>query len=221
MWVGNFYEKEIKMASKKPKSVSVSGLSVNDIMEIDLDTFNKLGEKDLRAYTSRLVSASNKRIRRLEKHGIVSPAYSSLGTDVRFSTKLPKGTSKQQRVNALRNEFARARNFLSMKTSTLKGYKSYREDVKQTMKEKFGDEIEDVDLDKAHRILTQLQKRGKISGKGSKGSEKAFREIVSYLYEHKGKGNVNSIGDYLESQYQKTQIDLEEEIPDETDTIDI
>ena len=93
------------MASKKPKSVSVSGLSVNDIMEIDLDTFNKLGEKDLRAYTSRLVSASNKRIRRLEKHGIVSPAYSSLGTDVRFSTKLPKGTSKQQRVNALRNEF--------------------------------------------------------------------------------------------------------------------
>ena len=46
--------------------MNVKGLKVKDIMNIDLDTFNNLNESELRAITSRLVSASNKRIRRLK-----------------------------------------------------------------------------------------------------------------------------------------------------------
>ena len=48
--------------------MNVKGLKISDILNIDLETFNKLNEKELRALTSRLVSAGNKRIRRLQQH---------------------------------------------------------------------------------------------------------------------------------------------------------
>ena len=66
--------------------MNVKGLKITDILDIDLDTFNNLNEKELRALTSRLVSAGNKRIRRLEKHDINSPAMQSLGNEKVFST---------------------------------------------------------------------------------------------------------------------------------------
>ena len=111
--------------------MNVKGLKMTDILDIDLDTFNNLNEKELRALTSRLVSAGNKRIRRLEKHDINSPAMQSLGNEKKFSTKLSKDTSKQQRVNKLRAEFSRARSFLTSETSTISGYKQFN---KRTIK---------------------------------------------------------------------------------------
>lgn len=162
---------------------SVGGMSIKDIMNIDIDRFNKMNEKELKMITSRLVSASNKRIRRLEEKGIKSPAYRSLGTDVRFSVKLPKTADVTQRVNKLRNEFSRARNFLSMKTSTLKGYNDYQESVKEDIEKATGKTLGKGDVSRVYQMLHKLQERGdapsNATGKkgGSKGSLIA-REIV-------------------------------------------
>ena len=176
--------------AKKKGTIDVTGLSIGDIMNIDIETFNKLGESDLRRITSRLVSASNKRIRALEKKGITSPAYRSLGTSRSFSTKLPKGTNATQRVNKLREEFSRTRSFLSMRTSTITGYKSFVKDVKQEISQSIGKSIKDVNVSRAFEILHKLQESGRIpvntTGRkgGSKGSLQARDYIVSQLLEN-------------------------------------
>ena len=167
--------------AKNYKTIDVTGLSIEDIMDIDIDTFNRLGERDLRAITSRLVSASNKRIRSLEKRGINSPAVRSLGSDGSFSTKLPSGVNKTQRVNKLRSEFSRARNFLQMKTSTIKGYKSYEKQVKQDLERSIGRELTNDEISTAYRVLHKLQSTGQVAGRGTSGSLQAREMIFAEL----------------------------------------
>ena len=93
--------------------MNVKGLKIKDILNIDLDAFNNLNESQLRALTSRLVSASNKRIRRLKERDINSPAIRGLGNTEQFSTKLDESVTEQNRVNQLRHTFAKIRSFLS------------------------------------------------------------------------------------------------------------
>lgn len=99
----------------------VSGMSIDDIMSMDWDDVKRLSRSELAKVTSRLASAGNKRLRRMEKSGITySPAYSSaMRGGGNFSVK-GKG------VNELRTEFARVRNFLNLKTSTVKGAKEFK-----------------------------------------------------------------------------------------------
>lgn len=158
-------------------------MSINQIMDIDIDTFNRMGERELRNITSRLVSASNKRIRRLEKNQIVSPAYRSLGTDTRFSTKLPKSIDKTQRVNALRQEFARARSFLSMKTSTIKGYETLQKEIVSEIEQQTGFKLKKGQVSTIYDVLHKAQERGivPINFGGKKGESVGSlqaREII-------------------------------------------
>ena len=177
-----FIKGDRHMAKRKQTSIiDVTGLSIRDIMNIDLDTFNSLNERELRAITSRLVSASNKRIRRLQEHGISSPALQSLGSDVVFSTKLPTDTSTQQRVNKLRSEFARARNFLGMKTSTISGFHKYEKQVRDEFQKKTGKSMSGADIGRIFSILHKLQQSGLVGGRGTIGSEVAMRMITEVL----------------------------------------
>lgn len=102
-------------------TINVTGMSIEDIMNIGAAGISKLNEKDLRALTTRLVSAANKRLARLDKAGInYTPALHSLYTQGkrRFSV-----TGKH--LNKLRMEFANVRNFLNDKTSSVQGYKKF------------------------------------------------------------------------------------------------
>ena len=170
--------------ANKNKTIDVTGLSIDDIMDIDIDTFNKLGERDLRAITSRLVSASNKRIRAMEKRGINSPAVRSLGSDGTFSTKLPSGVSTSQRVNKLRSEFARARNFLQMKTSTIKGFRSYEKQVKEEFQKSTGRTPDSSQIGRIFNILHKLQQTGAVAGRGTIGSEQARQMITDIMLDN-------------------------------------
>lgn len=165
------------MAKKKNGNYDVTGLSINEIMNIDLDTFNNMGERELKQITSRLVSASNKRIRTFEKKGITSPAVRSLGTNNRFSVKLSDDVTPQNRVNKLRQEYARARSFLSMKTSTMKGYNSYLKDIKEDIESQIGRPLKKGEITKAYRILHKMQESGQVDAPRSSGSMQA-REII-------------------------------------------
>lgn len=107
--------------------MNVKGLKISDIVSIDWERLNKLSEKDLRSLTNRLVSASNKRIRRLEKttRGTSSFAYQSVQERGR------KFSTRGKNVNQLKQEFKLAKQFLGYKTSTVKGWKEYRTKVEQ------------------------------------------------------------------------------------------
>lgn len=175
------------MAKKRISTIDVTGLSVSDIMNISIDDFNKLNESDLRRLTSRLVSASNKRVRALENRDIISPAYRGLGTDTRFSTKLPKGINATQRVNALRQEFSRARSFLSAKTSTIRGYNEFTSNVKTELAEKLGvsrKTLSGINISKGYEIFHKLQESGQIPSKGTKGSDKMRDYIFGQMIDN-------------------------------------
>ena len=168
--------------------MNVKGLRISDILDIGLDEFNKLKESDLRHLTSRLVSASNKRIRRLEKHDLNTPAYQGLGKEKAFSTKLPKGTSRQQRVNRLRAEFSRARDFLTSETSTIAGYRSFVDRTEERIARELGiskDVVSrEIDVNRMFDILHRAQSEGIVdSYRGSKGSIQGRKFIAEKLLE--------------------------------------
>lgn len=106
----------------------VSGMSVNDILNMDIDTFNKLGLSDMRKVVGRLVSAGNKRLRSFERAGESSPATRHVAkSGGAFSTK-------GKDLNALRAEYTRARNFLTSRTGTRVGWKKVKKDTTQALK---------------------------------------------------------------------------------------
>lgn len=125
--------------------MNVKGLKIKDILNIDLDTFNSLNESELRAVTSRLVSASNKRIRRLEKYKLNTPSYQHLGDSKRFSTKLGN-ISKQQKVNRLRILFSNMRSFLTSETSTIGGYKKFINKTYQRLSKELNLSVKDIKI---------------------------------------------------------------------------
>lgn len=205
--------------------MKVKGLKITDILDIDLDTFNRLNEKELRSITSRLVSAGNKRIRRLQSHDINSPAMQSLGNEKAFSTKLPKGTNRQQRINRLRSEFSRARSFLTSETSTIGGYRKF---TKRT-KERIANELripykvvdKKLDVNRLYDLLHKAQSSGLASSyRGSKGSLQARNMIAEVLIDNPDV-NEDNLMDYLEEQYDEWYENEQEKLEDETEEFDI
>lgn len=134
--------------------INVTGLSIQDIMNLDFNQdISKLSRQDLSALTSRLVSASNKRIRGLAKTelGRMSPAYvSRMERGGFFSVK---GADR----NKLEQVFMESKGFLQLKTSSRIGWKKVRTEV-----------AESLGVDKSF-INTETK---------SKKFWKAYREIV-------------------------------------------
>ena len=204
--------------------MNVKGLKITDILNIDLDAFNKLNESELRALTSRLVSAGNKRIRRLQSHDINSPAIQSLGKEKVFSTKLEKGTSKQQRVNKLRAEFSRARSFLNSETSTIGGYKKFAKRTTKRIASELGmlekEVMKRLDLNRLFDTLHKLQEKGIVSSyRGSKGSIQARNVIAEILIENPNV-DTDKLIDWVEEQANEMYED-QEELEDETKEFDL
>lgn len=118
----------------------VSGMSVQDILNMDIDTFNKLGASDMRKVVGRLVSAGNKRLRSFERAGESSPA-------TRHVTKSGGAFStKGKDLNALRAEYTRAKNFMQSKTGTRKGWKQVKRETIAGLK-KHGVEMTESQFD--------------------------------------------------------------------------
>lgn len=141
------------MPRQKPKKYKqpslVSGLSINDILNMDITDFNKLGFKNLKLVVGRLVSAVNKRLRRFEKKGIRTPATRALMKSGGVLSVKGKDT------NQLRKEYARARNFLNMETSTQQGYKKVQEKIADTLDQR-GVDVEPDELDELFEVWNDL-----------------------------------------------------------------
>lgn len=128
----------------------VSGMSVQDILNMDNATFNKLTESEMRKVVGRLVSAGNKRIRSFGHAGESSPA-------VRYVEKSGGAFSTRGKdLNALRAEYTRAKNFLQAKTGTRKGWtKTKRETIEGLRKQ--GVEMSEKQFDKVWKAYEDLK----------------------------------------------------------------
>lgn len=118
------------MARQYKQPSIVSGLSVQDIINMDINKFNSLNKSDLQKVVGRLVSAGNKRLRSFERAGESSPATRHVSrSGGMFSTK-------GKDINELRAEFARAKNFMTAKTGTRAGWKKVKRETIQSLKDR-------------------------------------------------------------------------------------
>lgn len=107
------------MPKAKKGRAYVSGKSIKHLTRLHAATINKMDESTLRAVVTRLSSAANKRIQRIEDKGITTPATREAERGGgRFS-------AKGKNLNQLRSEYKRVKSFLKSETSTLKGYKDF------------------------------------------------------------------------------------------------
>lgn len=152
----------------------VSGLSVNDILNMDIKEFNSLKESDLRKIVGRLVSAGNKRLRYFERNGEKSPATRYINkSGGPFSTK-------GKDLNALRAEYIRAKDFLQSKTGTMRGWKKVKNDTINTLKEKHKIDMTDDQWDDVWETYEKLKEESPdIAERGQK--YEVLEEIVDEL----------------------------------------
>lgn len=107
--------------------MDIKGLKISDIMDISWEKLNSLNLEEMRQLTGRLVSASNKRIRRLSKTARGTSSFAYQYVEERGKNFSTRGKD----INQLRTEFKTAKQFLSMKTSTIKGWNKYRKEMEQ------------------------------------------------------------------------------------------
>lgn len=125
----------------KKANINVSGMKIGDIIDIEkftVEKMNSLNRNDLARVVGRLVSASNKRLRNLEKSplGKFSPIYRSrMGINRYKKVGRTYGyfTTKGKNLNQLRQLYGEARGFLMAKTSTLKGWEEVRNEITETL----------------------------------------------------------------------------------------
>ena len=128
------------------------------------EKYVKLHRSQFAQITSRLVSVANKRIRQLGKSeiGRSSPAYAyieKMSPDMKFSVK-----SKEW--NQLRNTMKEVKEWLNYKTSTIKGWKSVRANIRENTGMNFDSEYKSKKYWEVYRRLYELNS-GLIPKKGS------------------------------------------------------
>lgn len=152
------------MARKYKQPSIVSGMSIQDILNMDNNTFNKLNTSDLRKVVGRLVSAGNKRLRSFERAGERSPATRHVAkSGGSFSTK-------GKDLNALRSEYTRAKNFMQAKTGTRKGWKQVKKETIASLK-KHGVEMTESQFDDVWTAYEDLKELSpEVANRGLKYS---------------------------------------------------
>lgn len=129
--------------------INVTGMSIKDILNMPIQQINSMNRADLSAVASRLVSASNKRIRRLEAspNGKMSPSYLS------YKKRGKPFSVKGKDVNQLRNEMKQMKKFLSQKTSSVSGWKKF----KKQFEKRVGGSMTPEQTDKFWKVYRRLE----------------------------------------------------------------
>lgn len=127
--------------NRKPNqgvNVDISGMTLKSIIDLDPTHLKNLSRSSMAELTSRLVSAANKRLTRLERTGmdIYSPAYK--GRVKEGQTKADRFSVKGKSFNQLQSEFAKSKSFLTeKKTSSVAGAKLAQREMEQRIGKHF------------------------------------------------------------------------------------
>ena len=112
-------------------TVNLTGKSVNDLVHLSATQIKGYDRQNLARIVTKLNSAANKRVTRLEKAGYNTPAMRAAKVDKgrRFSVA---GKNLKQ----LRAEYIRVSNFLKADTSIIKGYKGFLKKIQKAFSDK-------------------------------------------------------------------------------------
>lgn len=111
--------------------VNLTGKSVNDLIHLSATQIKGYDRQNLARIVTKLDSAANKRLVRLEKAGYNTPAMRAAKVDKgeRFSVA-------GRNLKELRAAYIRVSNFLKSDTSTKKGYKSFLKEMQKAFADK-------------------------------------------------------------------------------------
>ena len=111
----------------KKRNRIASGLTIQDIMSMDMKKFESYSLREQKELTSRLASAANKRLKTFERKEIVNPAV------LKMQMEGGKISVKNKSQDEIKEEYFRAKTFLKSKFSTQKGYKQYMEKLNDSL----------------------------------------------------------------------------------------
>ena len=143
--------------------VNLTGKSVNQLVHLSATQIKGYDRQNLARIVTKLNSAANKRVTRLEKAGYNTPAMRAAKVDKgqRFSVA---GKNLKQ----LRTEYIRVSGFLKADTSTKKGYKGFLKKIKKAFEGKGvkiggkgGTDMQDF-IQKETKIFDWLKERNPI-----------------------------------------------------------
>lgn len=204
--------------------MNVNGLKISDIIDMSWDDIGKLSTQDLKQLTSRLVSASNKRIRRLEKTRLGTSSYAYQTVEERGRKFSVRGMNRNQTLM----EFGKARHFLQSKTSTVKGWK----DVLESTEERITKTLDTKDLkwsDKTWSKFWKVYRRFEENHSGTfkKGDSTRFQQFITEIMQDSDKRrSADHFTQKIEEEYAKyyesaqSMFDVEDEEDSEETDID-
>lgn len=171
--------------------MDVKGLSIQDIIDLNIDEVMSMSKSELKKVTSRLVSASNKRLRRLKGDKSKMGKYSPVYRKQQFSVK-------GKNLNEVRKEFASMKRFLTSKTSTLRGWKLYRREVEIRLGGKLPKNMES----KYWRVY---RKFSEVNYGGLKAVDRGSERMQRYLREQYIDKRVHDEGELLKQAEQELE----------------
>ena len=157
------------MAWKDP----FKGVSTEAIRETDIETLNTWDRRTIARAVRRLADTANKRIKAFIQKGLETPAF------LNVQKSGGKFTTRGKDVNQLRSEFIRARDFLKMKTSTIKGYERVKADFFERVEATTGQKmsLDDDDLTKFWRLYDEMESDISPFVKGSPQGQKVVYDV--------------------------------------------
>lgn len=123
--------------AKKTEPVYKGRYTASEMVDIDLDTLNRMSRSELAKVVSRMSDVTKKRLKTLEKNNELTPAYYGLKEKSVNGDLSVKGKD----INELRAMYKQQKSFITAKTSTMKGAKA----VKEAEAERLGVNFENKD----------------------------------------------------------------------------
>lgn len=184
---------------KSKKGYNVTGKSVDDLLNMESREFSKVSQdrQALSRVVSRLASAANKRIKRMQAKGENSPAL------IRAMESGGKFSVKGKSLDELKKEFMRVKSFLQDKTSDLKQWKKLKNKLKESLG-KSGVIIDENKVGKVIHIYEEIRKKNpEVSAKEFK--YKIFETIQTMPDDISVNQQIENIADNLENIYLETK----------------
>ena len=130
--------------------MNIKGKSTEELLKINPD---KLSAADLRQVVSRIASAGNKRLKRLEKSGLSSRAADSIQeSGGKFSVK---GKTEAE----LKSEFMREKDFFERKTSSIKGIREIQRETVKTLEQRGVTSVSKDKIGETFALYDKLKER--------------------------------------------------------------
>ena len=186
-------------------NVNLKGVSIDKLTNLSATQIKQYDRKNLAKIVTKLSSAANKRVKRLEKSGYNTPA-------LRQSYRGGHFGSKGKNLKQLRSEYKRVSSFLKSETSTVKGYKSFLNRLSKKFNEKGvkvgSGSIEETQdfIDKETRIYDWLKERNPFI------EDSIYKySVMPKLSEYINQGNLSEVAikkrmqKYIKEEYKKIQ----------------